>query len=328
MKFLVKTANFFGALIAIVLSIALVLTLLVLPMMFTAQMTMQPATLQQIVVGVAETTMMQAAGSAISAEPQIAAQQDMARQLMESDAAKEFLELYVDDFFNQMRGEKGEIRSDTLEQIAKEHMDELLPIVRQLAEQTGADTDAVSDKQLENKLMQIVDEYGGQLMDSLPTPEQLGIESIPEAAEGSVIVVDGDLIQRVLNMDFRRADLATILTQGMLLLEDCWGLKFLGLVVAALSLAILLCRMGKGFGCFSWLAVDYIIGGVLALTTATTAISGLQGMVSSPGTLSVSSLLSPVMIWFLVGGGAILVLGILFGVISAKGESWFTKRRK
>ena len=328
MKFLVKTANFFGALIAIVLSIALVLTLLVLPMMFTAQMTMQPATLQQIIVGVAETTMMQAAGSAISAEPQIAAQQDMARQLMESNAAKEFLELYVDDFFNQMRGEKGEIRSDTLEQIAKEHMDELLPIVRQLAEQTGANTDAVSDKQLENKLMQIVDEYGGQLMDSLPTPEQLGIEPIPEAAEGSVIVVDGDLIQRVLNMDFRRADLATILTQGMLLLEDYWGLKFLGLVVAALSLAILLCRMGKGFGCFSWLAVDYIIGGVLALTTATTAISGLQGMVSSPGTLSVSSLLSPVMIWFLVGGGAILVLGILFGVISAKGESWFTKRRK
>ncbi len=328
MKFLVKTANFFGGLIAIILSIVLVLSLLVFSMMFTAQMTMQPETLQQIVVGMAETTMMQAAGSAVSADPQGAAQQDMARQLMESDAAKEFLELYVDDFFNQMRGEKGEIRSDTLEQIAKEHMDELLPIVRQLAEQTGANTDTVSDKQLENKLMQIVDEYGAQLMDNLPTPQQLGIKPMPEAAEESVIVVDRELIQRVMNMDFRRADLATLLTQMVLLLDDYWGLKFIGLVVAALSLAILLCRMGKGFGCFSWLAVDYIIGGVLALTTGTTIITGLQGMGSGPGSLAVSSLLSPVMVWFLVAGGGIFVLGILFGVISAKGESWFTKGRK
>ena len=329
MKFLGKVVNFFGGLIALVLSLALILVLVAVPAMFAAQMTMEPETLQQILVGVVETTITQTATGLQQDEDETqTAKQNMVKHLMESQAAKDLLELYVEDFFGQMRGETGKFRADTLEQLAKEHMDELLPVVRQLAEQKGVDTDKLSDRHLEAQLMEIVEEYGSKLMDNLPTPEQLGIEPMPEVAEGSVIVVDAELIQRVMNKDFRRADLATLLTQMVMLLENYWGLKFLGLVAAALSLAILLCRMGKGFGCFSWLAVDYIIGGVLALTTGTTIITGLQGMGSGPGSLAVSSLLSPVMVWFLVAGGGIFVLGILFGVISAKGESWFTKGRK
>lgn len=318
MRYIKNTVNFFGVLISLVLSFALVLVLLAIPCMFAAQMTVEPATLQQIVVALTVNEHTQQ-----TADPQEA----LLQRLLQTQTAQDLMGLYVDDIFHQMGGEASKLSPEDLRQLAEEHMDELLPLFRQLLQQTGVDVSALTDAQLEKQALILTEQYGSQLLRKLPTLEDIGVTPVAEPTADSLLVIDMDIVDRVLNLEFRRADVAPLLTQFLLLLKDNLGLKLLAAAAAALSLLILFFRMGGGFRGLSWLGTDYIISAALCI------VLGLYGKFMAWQLSGRSDMppifqaLPPILNWFLIGGAALLVLGILFGVILAKGGSLLYKHR-
>lgn len=317
MLFLKGAWNGIGGFIAVVLSIALILVLLALPAMFTAQMALEPGNLQEIML------MMTA-----KIEPSTDPQEVWMREMMQTETARDLIGLYKDDLLAQMRGEESPLNAEALVRLAHENMDELIPMFRNLAELSGTDLKGMTDAQLKTGVEQMMGQYGAYMLEELPTAKQLGLEPLPELASDNLIVMDGAVLQRLLNLEFRRADLPVVMTQMMTLLNDYLGLKLLGLVAAGLSLLVIFFRLGKGFRGFSWLGTDYLIGGGLGLTISLGAMSLVRKMLLGPNAPPVGGVLQGMLKWFAIGSAVVLALGILFAVIASVGNNALEKRRK
>ena len=309
--------NGIGGFIAFVLSIALVLVLLALPAMFTAQMALEPESLQQIVLMMTATM-----------EPSTDPEEVWLREMMQTDTARDLIGLYKEDMMAQMRGEESPLNAEALLQLAHENMDELIPMFRNLAERSGTDLKGMTDAQLKTGVEQMMGQYGAYLLEELPTAKQLGLESLPEHTQDNLIVMDEAVLQRLLNLEFRRADLPVVMTQLMTLLNDYLGLKLLGLVAAGLSLLVIFFRLGKGFRGLSWLGTDYLISGGLGLTISLGAMSLVRKVLVGPNAPPVGDMLRGLLKWFTIGSAVILALGILFAVLASVGNNALDKHRK
>ncbi len=317
MKYIKGIWNFIGGLIALVLSFVLVFVLLAMPVMFTVHMATEPEGLQQLLL-------MLTAKDSPPTEPE----EILIQEMMQSNAAKELLQLYKEDLFAQLQGKAPSVNEEAVLQIAQNNMDELVPMLREMAQYSGFDISDLSDAQLAGLTQQMAAYYGGQLLENLPSMKQLGIQPLPESSAENILVVDMELVNRLLSSDFRREDIPAVITQLMILLNDYLGVKLLGMVAALLSLLIVIFRLGQQFRCITWLGSNHLIGGCIGFALGIYGKMSVRQMFSNPNMPPIEGSLQAFLNWFSIGSAAILVLGIVFLLISAGGNSWVYRHRK
>lgn len=317
MRFVKGLWNFISGLIAVVLSFALVFVLLAIPVMFTVHKATEPEGLHRLLL------LMTA-----KEQPATDPEEILMEELMQTNTAKELLGLYREDLFGQMQGKAPSLDTEALMQITQNNMDELLPILRNLVRQSGLDISGLTDAQLAQLTQQMMAYYGGQLLQNLPSPKQLGIQPIQQITPENIFVVDMELVDRLLTLDFRRDDIPAVITQMVILLNDYLGLKLLGMVAALLSLLIILFRLGQGFRSINWVGSNFLIGGGMG------SVLGLYGYISV-GQRFMNSKMSPfgdvlqfLLKWFAMSGAVILALGIVLLLLAAGGNALLQKRRK
>lgn len=315
MNFVNGTLNVFGILISIVLSIVLVVLLILTPFVFTAQMAMNPATIQAIAVEAIEE---------MEIEQLEDVDEDLAYELLQSKAMKDLLEVYMDDLYAQMADERSGMNWKDLRRIAKDNMDELLPLFRDIAKDAGAKNLPRKDSELEEYFLDWLEDHGDDLLEELPTAEDMGLEPVDEVTFESTMELFGDIIKGDIDED----DMPEVTTHMLLLFKDFWGLILMGILVAVLCILIILCRWGHGFSRLAWLGADFIIGSAISLGLGVFAKVAIFKLADGWSDVSAAlGVMQPVINWLLIGGAAILVLGIIFAVIAANGDGVVAKIR-
>ena len=153
-------------------------------------------------------------------------------EVMDSDVAEEFLSVYTEDLANSLTGKSKEPRLNEkkLKQLTKSNMDEILEIAQNLnpnlTERDLAD--------LEKEIIQLVDENAKDIIDAIPNATKMKRE-LTKGVPGMGILL------------------------GILKLKDVITAVFIGLMVL-LSAGIVVCRLQALRG-FKTLAVDLFIGG-------------------------------------------------------------------
>lgn len=317
--------NVIGIILAWPLSIILVIVLLVTPMLLSATSLMNPDTIAEAVTEVLSEAMT-LAGQKTSA-PSYSVNKlsetkgeeqgalggaleeifgdDMSPELLgkilSSKAAKELIELYVEDVTNAFTGsnEAPKLDAENLKNIVKDNIDEVVAIVKELDPNISeADLAEVKDG-----LLQLIDEKAGDIVNALPDPVEIREEVLDDTPE--------------LEIAFK-----------ILAKKDTIKLAVIALVVVLCGL-IFLCRM-SGFRGLRWIAIDLFIGGgfnamicggmFAASSTLTKAMAG-QAALTSVVELLVSSYLKGMVVTtvvLLVVGGASLTGYILLSKFTAK----------
>lgn len=317
MKFIKGTWNFISGLIAVLLSIALILVLLAIPAMFAVQKATEPEGLQKVVQLLTA-----------KVQPSTDPEEILIQELLQSNAAKEFLELYREDLFAQVRGEKTVLSGKAIQQIVQDNMNELVPMLRKLMHSAEVDISILSDAQLAELTQQMMAYYGDQLLRKLPNLNQLGIQPLSKLTPENIFVVEMEVMNRLLSFDFHREDIPLLISQAVILLNDYLGLKLLGMVAVLLSLLIVLFRLGKGFRCVSWIGCNYLIGGGVGSVLGLYGKFSIKQLLTNSAMSPIEDSLQYILKWFTNVSAAILVLGIVFLIISGCGNSVITKRRQ
>lgn len=226
-----KIFNFFGIIISFVLSLVLFVELLVVPVVSATTSFTQIDNLKKIVS--------QIDLSQLEFTDENGADAELLNQLLEGDLMAELLELYVEDIFMTLEDNGGEriFTVEALKAVCEEHMEELLPIVKEVMKEelTLPDGSMLKDEDLEKVVLQLINEEADNLIQEFPTVEDLGITE-----------------EVILGLKYLR--------EGMV-----WFV-FIG-AAAVLSLLILLFRCVQFKG-FVWLGVVYFLAGGINLLAA------------------------------------------------------------
>ena len=219
-----KIFNFFGIIISFVLSLVLFVELLVVPVVSATTSFTQIDNLKKIVS--------QIDLSQLEFTDENGADAELLNQLLEGDLMAELLELYVED-----NGGERIFTVEALKAVCEEHMEELLPIVKEVMKEelTLPDGSMLKDEDLEKVVLQLINEEADNLIQEFPTVEDLGITE-----------------EVILGLKYLR--------EGMV-----WFV-FIG-AAAVLSLLILLFRCVHFKG-FVWLGVVYFLAGGINLLAA------------------------------------------------------------
>ena len=259
-----KICNVFGIILAWILSFALVLMLTVTPMSLSALSMLETDTVTTVIkqaLGqmmtedtasdyhvdrLTETTGTAESGNVLEDLLDDKVSPEMLEAILSSNAAKEFLEVYTEDFSNAIADSNAEplLTEEKLKEIAGANIDEIVDLVRQLdPSMTDKDT-----QKLKDAILAGVEENAESFLNALPKPGQVVqemTESVPEL----------DMIFKVIAM---RKTIKMVLVG----------------VVAALCVLIFLLRL-PGFRGFRWLATDLFVGfgfnGILCISLLATA---------------------------------------------------------
>jgi hypothetical protein len=224
------------------------------------------------------------------------------------------------------------------------HMEELMPVFRELIAADAESVGEVSDMELEFVVTAMLYGCAELLTEQLPTPAELGIGTVtivpPVLSAGSlaefgrdfleywdsVWVLDGEALDRLSQLEFQRSDLSAIAMQGLVMLQNSRGLHLLCLLVLALSLLVLVLRLGNGFRCFSWLAVVYFIAGAMDAGIALMVKLRLPLMVSTEALKPVMDTVMQLVNRFLAAGATILGLCVLFAIVASVGNKLIKRK--
>lgn len=222
MKALKSICNVLGILIAIVLSLVLLVFLIVSPVFSGVTSLVQSETLHNIVRQIDFSELMVADPSDPSAA--------MLGELMQTDLMGEVMDLYIDDVLSSLDGTSAQpaLTPSAVNALVLEHMDELLPIMREYA----GDDPAIDDEILKQVIVSMFD--GESLVTALPSPADLGITE--------EVIYALSLIRS-----------KALLTGSIIL-------------AAVLSLLVFALRWPRFKG-FMWLAVVYIISALFNLAS-------------------------------------------------------------
>lgn len=317
MKLLKGIWNFIGGLVAVLLSIALIFVLLAIPAMLTAHVAAEPDTMHQLLVALT-----------VSEQGTTDPEEALMQKLMQSSVAKEFLALYKEDLFAQLQGKTSQLNGAALQKIVRENMEELLPLIKEFVRSMGIDPSLLNKEQLTTFAEQMTGYFGDQLLRKLPTAKELGLKPVTELTVDSILVIDGELAERLLSLQFQREDISTVVAQGMILLNDYLGLKLLVVLAAVLSLLIVVFRLGEWFRGSTWLSVDYLIGGGMGAVMALYAKASVVQIPFPAAVPMLPVLFQGLLNRFAIGSGVIFLLGILLAVYSAVGNKVVKKIRK
>lgn len=322
MRFLAGFVNFVTGFVAVVLSFALVFALMAVPLLVTVQELLKPEVLHELLVSASRNLSDESSGDTQAA---------MAQKLVESQAARELLGLYIEDMFAALEGRKV-LTAQALQELLEKHMDDLMPVFRELIMADAESVGEISDMELEFVVSTMLSGYAELLLEQLPTAAQLGITPVkitpPDlsveslaAYWDSIWVLDGEAMERMGRLELQREDLTAFATQGLVMLQNSRGLHLLCLLILILSLLILIFRLGKGFRGFSWLAVVYFTAGAIVVASPITVKLRLQ--LANPLVMDVAEKLCD---RFLVVGAAILALCVLFAIIASVGNKLIKRK--
>lgn len=156
-----KTANVFGILAAIVLSLVLLVMLVVTPLISAATSLTQEKTLHTIVDRIDLT------------EQDLVGEDDPYAELLTSPFMSDLLKLYVQDLLAELEGSGEEFLTvEALSALAEEHMDELIPFLHEVADDPE---ELLPDDELQQELMEYLRQDGQELLNQFPSLAELGV---------------------------------------------------------------------------------------------------------------------------------------------------------
>lgn len=298
MKVLKFVGNFIGILLSIVVSVALLVALIAAPVLSGVTELVQSDTLlsliQSIDLSPADPENPNTPDTPAVPELPVVSEHAWAADLLETELAEKLVNMYMDDFLSASMGGPTSLTVDSMKALVVEHMDEVLPIVRQAVTESGEE---MSDQEIENAILAFVDESGQELIDSLPTYEDLNI---------------GEDV--TLALSFLRSN---ILRTGVTIL------------VIVFSILILIFRFPHFKG-FMWLAVVYILGTLFSMGTGAGMSALLPGLILTEEPIFAGAL-TPVLAVLAktcyIGGAIMLVLAVVFILIFVFGRKALKKKK-
>lgn len=226
-----KIINVFGILLAVVLSLLLLVFAIAAPVTAAATSLVQKDTLQGIVDSIDYNELL----PGLVPEGQMSPQdEELILQLLETEFISEVTSLYMDDLLAQLDGstEPPSLTVETLQELAEEHTDELVPILRPYFIEGGMVSETTSDSQIAAMIASYFGEAGEYILAYLPGLDDLGID-----AETVMLIslFRSKLVQNVMTA-----------------------------ILVILSLLVLGCRWPRFKG-FMWLAVVYFLAAIPVL---------------------------------------------------------------
>ena len=282
--------NILGIIGASFLSILLVIALNVTPMVSAASSFLQGESIYKIISSVDYSEI-------ISSEMELDGESlegKIANELMKSEMMEELVNLCTDNIFETIdsNGESDPITPDDIEDIAKDHEDELKKIIK---EHIGNDIPLTEDV-LDEMTDSLIEEYSVELAETLPTAEDLGLSP--------------DVLNIIMNL---RNNTYFWIAFG---------------IAAGLTLLVMLCQVMRFKG-FMWIGVDYLVAAVFTLISSFVikaldlcAIMDLDAA-AAPVMETVTGIISSEM---LKGAGIEAVLGIVFIVVFIVGRKLWKKK--
>ncbi len=226
-----KVLNVFGIIFASILSIVLVISLIVTPIMFSSLSLLSPKNLSGMLTSMDISELL---GSGEDTE-----QKEMAA-LLSTTAAKEVFELYATDITNSLSGKdvESKLTAEALKKIVEDNIDELVAVMREV---DAAPSD-VSDEEIKTALKGAIATDADKLLENLPKPQ--------------------DLMQQITAENPEMQTAFDIMGSA-----NTIKLSVIGAVVV-LSALIFVCRLFELRG-FKWLSVDlFVVSGILILVCA------------------------------------------------------------
>lgn len=235
MKILKIFLNFFGVVLAVFLSILLLTFLILTPVISSATNVITPKTLQKILTSIDYKEIISENKPDVEInEENTGLPADTIESLMQSDTAKDIIELYTNDVSAMLSGENNakSFTPEAIKDIINDNIDEISDITFEL---TKEENPQITKEEIKTEILKDVDKSAEELSKLLPDTEEL-------------INVD--------SMDEQTLNALKTLADGSM------RLYIIGTVLI-LSLLIYGCRFMRFKG-FMWLAVVYILGAVFA----------------------------------------------------------------
>ena len=219
---------------------------------------------------------------------------EIANELMKSEMMEDLTNLCVDNIFETIdsNGKSDAITPDDIEDIAKDHEDELKEIIKDHIGDEIPLTEEVLDEMADS----LIEEYSVELVETLPTAEDLGLSP--------------DVLNIIMN-----------LRNG-----TYFWIAFS--ITAVLTLLVMLCQVMRFKG-FMWIGVDYLLAAVFTLISSLgikvldlCAIMDLDAA-AAPLLETIKGIISSEM---LKGAGVEAGLGVVFIVIFIVGRKLWKKK--
>ena len=298
MKVLKFVGNLIGVLLSIVVSVALLVSLIAAPVLSGVTKLVQSNTLLSVIQSIDlspfDSEDPTTPATPIVPELPIVSEHAWAADLLETELAEKLVNMYMDDFLSVSMGGPTSLTVESMKTLVMEHMHEVLPIVRRAVTESGEE---MIDQEIEDAILSFIDESGQELIDSLPTHEDLNI---------------GEDV--TLALSFLRSN---ILRTGVTIL------------VIVFSILILIFRFPRFKG-FMWLAVVYILGTLFSMGTGAGMSALLPGLILTEEPI-LAGALTPVLAVLAktcyIGGAIMLVLAVAFILIFAIGRNALKKKK-
>lgn len=263
-----KVLNVFGIIFAWILSIALVLSLIVSPIILSALSLLSPKTLANAVTNIDMSSLVAPeVGGEGSEDGGMAA-------LLSTNAAKELFQLYATDITNSLSGKNAESKFtvEALQKVVEENIDELIAVMREME---AVPTDA-SDEEIKTAIKTGITENMDEIMENLPDPKEL-TEQV--SAENPELQVAFDIIGRAQTIKF--TVIGEIILISVLIfvcrLFDFKGVRWLSVDLFIASGVCVLLSVGLllSSGVIAGFAADEKIIGSIAKSLASTLTTGV-----------------------------------------------------
>lgn len=166
--------NFVGVILSLLLSIALLVMLVATPMLSGLSAFTRPETIRQVVqeIDFASIFLENFQGE-MSEEEKL--EMEFLVELTKTKAFGDLTELYATDLTNAFEEEAkpSVLTKEALRKIVRDNMDELIRIVRRMAEIEGEDVSSYTDAELEEKVWEGFEELADKFLEMAPTADDL-----------------------------------------------------------------------------------------------------------------------------------------------------------
>lgn len=175
-----KVLNVFGVIIALPINVALVVFLIVAPLLFSLISFAQPETLVKTVSKVDVNGVFSEVIVAPEGET-VAPEMEYLGEFLETDAAKELMEVYATDIINALYGNTGEkgLTSEKFMEIVDANIDELAEVFNESDPQMAQ----LPAEELKTQVRDMLNETADQVVSVLPAPEEIRTEIAGDSEE-------------------------------------------------------------------------------------------------------------------------------------------------
>lgn len=288
--------NVLGIIAASFLSILLVLTLILAPMISSISAFFKGENIHKLLSGIDYARIIEMKTGDLNTGSQVELKTKIVNDIVQSDMMKDVIELCVDHIFEAIDGNVNNagITAEEIVEIAEEHMRDLKKIVKK---NIGSDI-PLTDETLEEMTKAAVREYSVEIAEMMPTAEDIGLN------------------QTVLNI-------ISNLRNG-----TYFWIVFA--VAAGLTLLVMLCQVMRYKG-FMWIGVDYLVAAIgtviIALSIKVTDFTTLIGEILI-GNAILSTATGIVAGEMLKGAAVMAVCGILFIAVFVWGRKSLKKKNE